>query len=58
MESQPQNPQFRNNPENFHPWALSSNDKSGKPVKMHRLTTAFCCWHTQSIGIDKDTNQN
>ena len=21
MESQPQNPKFRNNPENFHPWA-------------------------------------
>ena len=20
MESQPQNPEFRNNPENFHPW--------------------------------------
>ena len=20
MESQPQNPVFRNNPENFHPW--------------------------------------
>ena len=22
MESQPQNPEFRNNPENFHPWDL------------------------------------
>ena len=21
MESQPQNPDIRNNPENFHPWA-------------------------------------
>ena len=21
MESQPQNPEFKNNPENFHPWA-------------------------------------
>ena len=20
MKSQPQNPEFRNNPENFHPW--------------------------------------
>ena len=20
MESQPKNPEFRNNPENFHPW--------------------------------------
>ena len=22
MESQPQNPEFRNNPENFHPWVI------------------------------------
>ena len=22
MESQPQNPEFRNNPENFHPWKI------------------------------------
>ena len=22
MESQPQNPEFRINPENFHPWGL------------------------------------
>ena len=22
MESRPQNPEFRNNPENFHPWVL------------------------------------
>ena len=27
MESRPQNPEFRNNPENFHPcnWQVSSN---------------------------------
>ena len=24
MESQPQNPEFRINPENFHPWKESS----------------------------------
>ena len=23
MESQPQNPEFRINPENFHPWSLN-----------------------------------
>ena len=32
MESQPQNPEFRNNPENFHPWIacneFSHNTKS------------------------------
>ena len=25
MESQPLNPEFRNNPENFHPWIFSVN---------------------------------
>ena len=34
MESQPQNPEFRNNPENFHPFPL---DKSGLPVYGIRL---------------------
>ena len=24
MESQPQNPAFRNNPENFHPWDVKT----------------------------------
>ena len=25
MESQPQNPEFRNNPENFHPCSMLTN---------------------------------
>ena len=25
MESQPQNPEFRDNPENFHPWINDQN---------------------------------
>ena len=46
MESQPQNPEFRNNPENFHPCILLhllpnivcvSNDGSGETVWMQRL---------------------
>ena len=28
MESQPQNPEFRNNPENFHPCILESSSSS------------------------------
>ena len=28
MESQPQNPEFRNNPENFHPCPISPTTKS------------------------------
>ena len=30
MESQPQNPEFRNNPENFHPWM--AQNKGGTQV--------------------------
>ena len=26
MESQPQNPEFRNNPENFQPWGYEIKD--------------------------------
>ena len=28
MESQPQNPEFANNPENFHPWSEKVSDRS------------------------------
>ena len=28
MESQPKNPEFMNNPENFHPWYNNINMKS------------------------------
>ena len=60
MESQPQNPEFRNIPETFHPLecvyelahailvciSLSSKEGSGEPVPMHRLTRAFpACKH-------------
>ena len=27
MESLPQNPEFRNNPENFHPWTMYENNQ-------------------------------
>ena len=30
MESQPLNPEFRNNPENFHPWTSLINRQSFK----------------------------
>ena len=26
MESQPQNPEFKNNPENFHPWCSNVSE--------------------------------
>ena len=35
MESQPQNPEFRNNPENFHPChGLTKMDFDYKPVSL------------------------
>ena len=34
MESQPQNPEFRNNPENFHLW---NNGTDGITQKAHDL---------------------
>ena len=41
MENEPQNPEFRNNPENFHPcipnFVCVSNDGSGKTVTIHML---------------------
>ena len=37
MESQPQNPEFRINPENFHPHVYASRKGSGEAVLMHNL---------------------
>ena len=57
MENQPQNPELRNNPENFHPWdkglsfglclhlhpyfVYTSSDGSGESAHMRRLPRAF-----------------
>ena len=38
MESQPQNPEFRNNPENFHPWKYSISDSM---VNVQKYQTLF-----------------
>ena len=39
MECQPQNPEFRNNPENFHPWPR------------HQLSLiSLSCPHLESLG--------
>ena len=35
MESQPQNPEFKNNPENFHPWSYL--DDVVKQVRIQKL---------------------
>ena len=33
MESQPQNPEFRNHPENFHPWDCLKRQKPSSDTK-------------------------
>ena len=38
MESRPQNPEFRNNPENFHPWSKRYNQSVGN---LQTITTNF-----------------
>ena len=48
MESQPQNPEFRNNPENFHPCIhpylmYVSSNSSGETVHIHSLCLVHCC---------------
>ena len=49
MESQPQNPEFRNNPKNFHPWSKypeQSNsfkhDKILNKCNIKLFVQAFC----------------
>ena len=44
MESQPQNPEFRNSPDNFHPCLYTA---SFFPVH-YSLFVCFCCFKSQS----------
>ena len=43
MESQPQNPEFRINPENFHPWIQDKNEEDAMqvPVCIRRELLSF-----------------
>ena len=40
MESEPQNPEFRNNPENFHPYAIKYALLNGNTCNL-QLKTIF-----------------
>ena len=44
MESQPRNPEFRNNPENFHPCVCESYTG----IKMQLIRKFNCCTHKQT----------
>ena len=43
MESQPQNPEFRNNPENFHPWRQFGN----------HLMLGYSYYHCNNLVLDE-----
>ena len=59
MESQPQNPEFWNSPENFHPWRHysktlivqtdSSNKGADQPARMCSLISAFVILFLENI---------
>ena len=56
MESQPQNPEFRNNPESFHPCT-----PSGEQTKLKRVCPSkqsAPCSHTKSMEVEEDSVQN
>ena len=41
MESQPQNPEFRNNPENFHPSTVKDNEDGATSLILCRSMGFF-----------------
>ena len=47
MESQPQNPEFRNNPDNFHPW-----------VHLCNVSDIICTCKTHTIKEKTNTRKN
>ena len=53
MESQPQNPKFRNNPENFHLWDPIFSRLNGhehyKPFEKNDIVTSTGVFGTYSI---------
>ena len=56
MESQPQNPEFRNNPENFHSWvqhsAILHTTTQAKMTELWIQHSAFLHTETQSTMIE------
>ena len=42
MESQPQNPEFRINPEKFHPWLIGAMCAYRGNMCLYSATTIFC----------------
>ena len=68
MESQPQNPKFRNNPENFHPWGqymrfwylFHSIGKQSSPRQAYEYGQShqsLRCLNTQKMEDDEGSDQ-
>ena len=57
MESQPQNPEFRNNPENFHPWRFGTTKAHTHTCSNDQTHQSLSCLHTQKTGIDEDLDK-
>ena len=57
MESQPQNPEFRNNPENFHPCNILSSpgkdnqDEGGKISPLRASQRGLACPQGQAVQV-------
>ena len=45
MESQPQHPEFRNNPENFHPWVYVCSKGSGVSAHIQLVPKSHALAH-------------
>ena len=70
MESQPQNPEFRNNPDNFHPcklffacnklgfytFQIVNNNSTDQTAQMHRLL--FACNNVRFSHIEAQLNNH
>ena len=46
MESRHQNPEFRNNPENFHPWDISHFENSEDPELGSQLIRIYTVYNS------------
>ena len=48
MESQPKNPEFRNNPENFHPCKYSAQERVSDSRRQHNASSEALTSDTRS----------
>ena len=54
MESQPQNPEFRNNPDNFHPCKGAHGNKYGILINSNKLSRCSSLSLAPIIGFPRE----